>query len=215
MTLKALIFDLDGTLGDTMPVVVAALQETFRRFGGREAPPEEIHSMFGPSEEGVIARQVPAEQYEPALRCYLERYEALHAAASQPFPGITALLGELRERGIRVGVVTGKGAHTAEISLRLMGLGPYIEKLSTGSDAGAIKPAAIRAMLVEWNILPEAAAYVGDMPYDMQAAREAGVCALAAGWAATATVQPGCGETAYFDSVAGLAAWARAQNLHA
>lgn len=212
MTLKGIIFDLDGTLGNTLPIVVEALQDTFRRYDGREYTPEEIATMFGPTEEGVIERRVPPEAYRPALEHYLRRYEALHAAADRPFPGVIDLLEWLRARGVRTGIVTGKGPVTAQISLRAMGLEPYIEMVECGSPAGAEKPAGIARILAAWGLeparngAPPSAAYVGDVPYDMQAAREAGVLPIGAAWAATALVRPGDAEHV-FDSVAALQAW--------
>jgi pyrophosphatase PpaX len=206
MPIRAILFDLDGTLGDTLPVVVQALQETFARFAGQHYTPLEINAMFGPAEEGVIRPRVAPEQYEAALRHYLERYAELHAAASQPFPGVLELLDRLRALGLRVGIVTGKGAGTARISMQAMGLDGRVERLAAGSPNGAEKPAAIRAMLVEWGVAPAEAAYVGDMPYDMAAAREAGVLPLGAAWAGTATVSAEDGAR-LFKSVAELAAW--------
>ena len=210
MNLKGIIFDMDGTLGDTMPIVVEALRDTFRRYGGRDYSPAEVAIMFGPAEEGVISRRVPQDVFPAALQNYLERYSALHEQSNQPFPGVIDLLQALQARGIHRGVVTGKGRGTAEISMRALGLEPYIETLVTGSAAGAEKPEAIQRVLAEWGIQPQEAAYVGDMPYDMRAAREAGVLPLGAAWAESATVAPEDGLL-IFDSVAALQAWLLAQ----
>jgi len=188
MKLQAILFDLDGTLGDTLPIVVQALQETFRLYAGQEYTPGEISLMFGPTEEGVIRPRVAGTDFAAALQHYLQRYEALHYLAHEPFPGVIRLLDLLGKKGIRRGVVTGKGRGTAEISMRAMGLSQYIEALETGSDAGPEKPMGIRRLLAKWNIDPELGAYVGDMPYDISAAREAGLLPLGAAWAATATV---------------------------
>ncbi len=207
MELKAVLFDLDGTLGDTMPIVFRSLQETFRLYGGREFSKREIAAMFGPTEEGVIRPRVPEADYPAALRYFLDRYAALHTQAPAPFPGIIELLEMLGKKGIRRGVVTGKGRGTAEISVRSMGLAAYIDALETGSEAGAEKPQAIRRVLAGWAIAPEKAAYVGDMPYDMQAAREAGLLPLGAAWAASATVKEGDGAEWVFYSVDSLIDW--------
>lgn len=212
MNLKGMIFDLDGTLGDTMPVVTQALQETFQQFAGHHYPAAEIYSMFGPSEEGVIARRVPPDVFPAALRFYLARYAELHQAARQPFPGVIELLDLLQARGIRRGVVTGKGSGTAEISMRAMGLQPHIETLIAGSPTGAEKPQAIRQVLADWALLPAQAAYVGDMPYDMRAARQVGVLPLGAAWSASATVKnedvsAGCN----FYAVSALMEWVKRQ----
>lgn len=207
MPLKAMIFDLDGTLGDTMPIVMDALKDTFRRYAGREYSTADILEMFGPSEEGVIERRVPLEVFPAALQNYLDRYTELHKLACEPFPGVMRLLAALERKGIRRGVVTGKGKGTAEISMRAMRLAPHIEALVTGSAAGAEKDEAMRQMLAAWGIDPAEAAYVGDMPYDMQAAREAGLRPLAAAWALSAVVGKEDGAEQVFYTVDELIAW--------
>jgi pyrophosphatase PpaX len=131
---------------------------------------------------------------------------ALHIKADRPFPGVLELLDWLRACGVRCGIVTGKGPHTARISLQAMGLQPYIEFLETGSPAGADKPAGIARILAEWGLEPGSAAYVGDVPYDMHAAREAGVLPIGAAWAATALVGQADTELV-FTSVEALQAW--------
>lgn len=206
MKLRGIIFDMDGTLADTLPVIIPALQETFRRYAGREYSAEEIYAMFGPTEEGVIQRRVPAGDYPAALRFYLDRYAAYHDSACQPFPGVIPMLDRLRAGGTRLGVVTGKGPGTAAITMRALDLEGRIETLETGSNAGGIKADAIRRVLAAWDMPPEHAAYVGDVPYDMEAAREAGVLPVAAAWAETATVRPGDGDLA-FHSVEAFAHW--------
>lgn len=204
MRIQAVIFDMDGTLIDSIPAVVVALQETFRRFTGQDYSPEAIIGMFGPTEEGVIIPRVAPADADAAVRYYTERYEALHTA--EPFPGVTGLLKRLHEHGIHTGIVTGKGPGSAEISMRVTGLDRYIETVATGSPNGSIKPLAIREMLAGWGVEPHRAAYVGDMPYDMQAAREAGVIPIGAGWADSATVtEDGGGQV--FRSIAELENW--------
>lgn len=207
MKLRGILFDMDGTLGDTLPICVQALQDTLARFTAVDYSEAEIYGMFGPTEEGVLMRRIPAPEFQPALHHYLERYTTLHQSAQEPFPGVIALLADLKRQGVRIGVVTGKGRGSAEISMQAMGLAPYIETLITGHPSGAEKPTSIRAALREWELPPETVAYVGDMPYDMQAAREAGVVPLGAAWAASATVKDGDGAAKVFYRVADLARW--------
>jgi len=207
MAIKAMIFDLDGTLGNTIPVVVQAMQETFLRYTGRNYSPEEIYRMFGPSEEGVFGPRVAPEMYDEAINFYFTRYTNLHSTADQPFPGMIDLLELLMQFGIHRGVVTGKGPGTARISMVSMGLDPYIERLEAGTADGADKPAALRLLLNEWHLQPEEAAYVGDMPYDMLAAREVGMIPLGAAWADSATVDRNSGAEVLFKSVEDLCDW--------
>ena len=206
MAIKGMIFDMDGTLANTLPAVLKALREMFAHFTGREYADAEIPAMFGPSEEGMIRLRVAEGDYPAALETFLDRYAAYHAE-NEPFPGVVRLLKTLEARGIRRAIVTGKGPGTAEISMRLLEFAPYIETLVTGSPNGAAKPEAIRQVLDAWNLSPAEAAYVGDVPYDMQAAREAGVLPLGAAWAKTASVREGDGAARLFYSVEELIEW--------
>lgn len=207
MNLSGILFDLDGTLGDTVPICIGALQETLFHFTRHVYTKDEIISMFGPSEEGVIYRFIPQPQWQAALDDLHRRYTRLHESARQPFPGIIPLLETLKQRGMRTGVVTGKGRGTAVISLQMMGLAPSIEMLITGSPEGAEKPASIRQALAQWRLPAGVVAYVGDTPYDMRAAREAGVIPLGAAWAKTATVRERDGAVKVFYHVEELAQW--------
>jgi phosphoglycolate phosphatase-like HAD superfamily hydrolase len=204
MPISALIFDMDGTLGDTLPSILIAMRETFDRFTGRIYTDDEIIAMFGPSEEGMIRQRVPADSYEPALQYYLDRYAALHADA--PFPGIRDLMIYLKERGIRIAVATGKGPGTAAISMRAYGLDAYIDRLETGSPHGAVKPELIQRVLANWELPADQAGYVGDMQSDMADARMAGVLPLGAAWSESSSITEA--DTPYrFTSVESLKTW--------
>jgi len=208
MRLRGMIFDMDGTLCDTLAVCIEAFQHVFERRLGRRMSAEEVLGMFGPSEEGMIRRLIP-EGYEPAVVEYLAEYERLHEERDVAFPGIERALDLLRERRILLGVVTGKGAASAAISFRHLGLAPYFDVVEAGSPDGGVKPEGIRRVLARWRIPPGEVAYVGDSPSDMADAVIAGVIPLGAGWAATSTVQAPacCGARVTFPSVERFCDW--------
>lgn len=204
--MNGIIFDLDGTLGDTLPLIIEALQDTFARFTGKEYTPAEILDMFGPTEEGVIQRRVPPEDAQAAIDYYVNRYGEMHHKMSVTFPGAIQMLQALQQRGVRLGLVTGKGPRTAAISLQSMGLKPYLETLVFGSNQGGRKPDGIRHVLAEWGLPASQVAYVGDMDSDMEAAREAGVLPLGAAWAKNSTVRTANGVQT-FSTIAELQDW--------
>ena len=185
MNLSGLIFDMDGTLADTNLVCIEAFQRTFLHFLGRSYSAEEIHALFGPDEEGIVRRLVP-DKWQLALEMYLHEYERAHAAYLEPFSGLLPILERLRADGVRLGIVTGKGRGSAEISLRLLHVGPYFEPIEVGSPDGGIKVSKIRLVLERWAAAPESVAYLGDALADVDAARQAGITALAAGWCTNA-----------------------------
>ena len=184
MKLDGVIFDLDGTLGDTLPVCFAAFRRALEGFSGRHYTDEEIAALFGPSEEGMIRRLVP-DRWQACLEVYLAAYEEESARRARLFPGIETALRLFERRGVALAIVTGKGARSAAISLQHLGLAEFFDVVETGSPDGSVKPLAIQRVLGKWSAAPDRVAYVGDVPTDMEAAKEAGVIPLAAGWAAT------------------------------
>jgi len=208
MRLRGMIFDLDGTLCDTLPACVAAFQHVFYRHLGRRYSDEEVLAMFGPNEEGMIRRLIP-DAYEEALAEFLAEYEGLHDGRDVLFPGIERALGLLGERGILLGIVTGKGAASAAITLRHAGLESTFDIVEAGSPEAGVKPRSLRAVLDRWRMAPGDVAYTGDSPSDMRDAIAAGVIPLGAGWAATSTVQnPACcGARVTFESVERFCGW--------
>ncbi len=187
MRLKGAIFDLDGTLVNTMPICIGGFREVFRTYVGRDYSDEEIHATFGPSEEGSFQRAIP-DSWEEGLRLYLHVYEAMHDSCTAPFEGLLPLLERLKANGVRLAIVTGKGAGSAEISLRYTRLNPLFERVETGSTTGSVKAIQIRAIAEEWGFLPTEVGYLGDMASDMRIAREANVLALGACWANSADI---------------------------
>jgi len=182
--LCGVIFDLDGTLADTLPLAITAFRRAIEPLTGRTLADAEIIAQFGPSEEGVI-RVLAPDHYDAALAGYLRHYEALHDMVPEPFPEMRELLTDLKARGVRLGMVTGKGARSAEFSLRRFGLEDAFEAVETGDPTGPRKVEGIRRILAGWGLHPTEAVYVGDAPSDVTAAREAGVAMIGAAWAET------------------------------
>jgi phosphoglycolate phosphatase-like HAD superfamily hydrolase len=208
MLLVGMIWDLDGTLADTLPLCVAAFRHVFERGAGRAFSDEEIVSMFGVSEEGMIRRVLP-DAWQDGLAAYLAEYERLHDTYVQPFPRIDEAMHLLRDRGIRQAVVTGKGPESAAITLRRLRLAPYFERVEVGAPEGPIKPRGMRAVLSDWGVPAGSCAYIGDAPSDVVAASEVGLRGLGAAWARMATVTAIDAPTAeaVFTSVDDLVAW--------
>lgn len=210
MTIQGIIFDFDGTLADTLPLSFGAFREVAQRHLGRDYSDAEIMALFGPSEVGIF-QQIAGDRWQACLDDFLAIYERDHADLVTLFPGIPELLADLIDRGIPVGIVTGKGPDSAAISLRLLELEQHFDVVESGSPAGSVKPEAIRRIVQRWNVDPGAVAYVGDAPNDVSEARNAGVVPLAAAWATTAdrAALEAREPAVIFTSVADLADWIR------
>ena len=203
-----MIFDLDGTLADTLPVCFAAFREVFRKYLDRDYSDRQIRALFGPSEEGILESRIPRRSNE-ALADYLAAYEKFHRACPEPFAGIREILLFLRKRGVRLGVVTGKGAGSAAISLRSLDLEAFFDPVQAGAKNGGIKPSAMRKVLDAWGFSPSEVASLGDAQPDVDSAKRVGLIPLAAAWAGTADFDLLASREplAVFRKVEGFAAW--------
>lgn len=184
--IKAVIFDLDGTLANTLPLCIQAFRQTIEPLINRSISNTEIIATFGPSEEGTIMALAP-NHYDKGVSNYLHFYENLHEMCPVPFEGIKELLEILKSKGIHISMVTGKGKHSTDISLKHFELTHFFEIIETGSPSGARKTEGIQIIL---NLLKDVKSneviYVGDAPSDIIASRKVGVQVVAAAWADTA-----------------------------
>lgn len=185
MEIKAVIFDLDGTIGDTLPLCIKAFRQSIEPLIGRPVSDTEIIATFGPSEEGTIMALAP-NHYHKGIIDYLKHYELYHEMCPEPFRGIVELLQTLKEKGVRIAMVTGKGKHSTEISLKQFRLENYFEFIETGMPSGPRKPEGIQLVLDHFSELTkEEIIYVGDAPSDITASRKVGIPVIAAAWAET------------------------------
>lgn len=182
---KVIIFDLDGTIADTLPLCIAAFKESIEPLLGKEISEEEIIATFGPSEEGTIRKLVPLHE-QAGIKSYLKHYEELHNNCSTAFQGIKELLGTLQNNGVPLAMVTGKGKHSTRISLEQFGLTQYFKVLQTGSPEGPNKISGIKSVLQHFQVEAKDCLYVGDAPSDVIYCKEIGIPIAGAAWASTA-----------------------------
>lgn len=184
MKINTVIFDLDGTIADTLPLCIAAFKKSIEPLLGAQISEHEIIATFGPSEEGTIRKLVP--QFEEAgVKSYLEHYAALHHTCAQPFDGIKELLQFLKDKGVKLAMVTGKGVHSTKISLQQFGLNEYFSSIETGKPDGPDKVNGIKRALKSLNTPIDNCIYVGDAPSDIIASKEAGIPIASVAWAKT------------------------------
>lgn len=186
--IKAVIFDMDGTIGDTMPLILRSFRDAIEPLIGRSVSDEELTATFGPSEEATILALIP-EYYKAGVKAYYGNYKTYHADFPQPFDGIKELLEYLKSKQIRLGLVTGKGPAGTGITLRQYGLENTFEAIDTGVPEAPRKPKGLRAVLSQFGLQPEEAIYVGDTTGDIMACAQVGIPIISAAWAGTAETQ--------------------------
>lgn len=181
---RAILFDLDGTLIDTIDLIVQCFGRVLGDLTGRRWSREEVIALFGPTEPAIIDRFSPPERRAAACEAFFACYDAAHDRLAYPFPGVDRVVREAHGRGIRLGLITNKGRLTTEITIRKCGLDRWLEAVISGDDAPAPKPdpGGILLALERLGVAPAEALYVGDAPSDIVAGQRAGVRTCAATW---------------------------------
>jgi phosphoglycolate phosphatase-like HAD superfamily hydrolase len=214
LKIAAALFDLDGTLVDTLAICYKAFRAAVFASNGPSLTDAEIHNLFGPSEDGMMKHVFPGA-WEDALDLYFAEYERLLPTCAVVVPELLSVVRLLQRRDVRTAVVTGKSRVSAMMSLRHFGIEEAFEAVETGSPTGVVKAEAIARILNDWKIERAAAIYVGDGAVDMRAAREAGVLAVGAAWAfgaRAAELEP-AGANLIFTDVREFATWLRSNTV--
>lgn len=184
MTKIGMIFDLDGTLADTLDYCVLSFQDSYEKITGIRPTYEKVIAYFGVSEEGIAQSLLP-EKSELFVNTYMQVYSEYLKSCGGLFDGIIDILDILKTKNIKISMVTGKGAQSAEITLDKFGIKHYFEHVETGSMQGSIKPKCIDKIVKNWDLSKENIYYVGDQPSDIRDSKLAGVKPIAVSWAKT------------------------------
>lgn len=184
IVIKAVIFDFDGTLADTLPVCFLAFESVFKKFDNRDVTSEEIKAMFGPSETGIIRENLKNKNYNEAIELYYEIYKERHKNIVQNNEDVNALLRLLKTKGYKLGIVTGKARRSLDISLDCLGLHNYFDVMITGDDVEFPKPhpEGIFKALNYLDVLPNEAVFLGDSDADIMAGKQANVLTIGVHW---------------------------------
>ena len=183
MRYPVVLFDLDGTVVDSGGIILASMRHATQTVLGREFTDDELlANVGGPGLEAQMAAFGPGDTAE-LVRVYRAHNEPLHETL-EGFDGIGATLEALRERGHRLGIVTAKRRATVDLAFARLPLAHLFETIVGGDETERHKPDPAPRRLALERLGAEArdAAYVGDSPYDMQAARAGGLHAIGVTW---------------------------------
>lgn len=185
MTYKTVLFDMDGTLLDSLSDMHDAVNHILAENGWAARSREEIRAFVGNGARKLMERAIPEalapQRFEAVLADYKDWYQAHNCVKTQPYPGISHVLAELETRGVKTAVVSNKPDATTKALAEKFFPGMPALGQRDGVDPKP-SPALVAQALSALGIRPENAVYVGDSEVDVATARNAGLPLIAVSW---------------------------------
>jgi pyrophosphatase PpaX len=187
MSIRAVLFDFDGTLADTTELFLRTYRHTLERHLGAAPPDEEWRARFGMPLDVQLAHYAATPDEVARLVASFREYQREHEEPlTRPFPGVMEVVLELARRGLGLAIVTSKHRPGAIRAMGLCGLTDHFPVLVTPDDVARGKPHPDPVLLAveRLGVSPSEAIFLGDSPFDMAAGRAAGTVTAAALWGA-------------------------------
>lgn len=167
VSLRAVVFDLDGTLLDSLPLVLASIAHALEPFGSR--PTMEIFAKLGGPPERFLRNLVDDLNHVPVALQRMEAYHHQNAHLIQPYEGAGTVLADLAKLGVQVAVWTGRDRESTEWLLRRHQLEGYFATVLCGDDLPTHKPdpAGLREIMRRLAVKPQETLFVGDADVDV------------------------------------------------
>lgn len=184
--LRAVIFDLDGTLADTLTDIAAAASATLGELGVGPYELEQYRAWIGGGARRLMEQALPADQQhrlDEVDARFRQHYAANLVVATAPYAGIPAVLDALAER-FTLAVLSNKPhAMTTEIVARVFGAWDFADVVGKQDGVPAKPdPTSVLAMAARLGVDPSMCAYVGDTDIDVQTATAAGMLSVGVSW---------------------------------
>lgn len=188
MKYEAIIFDLDGTLLDTLTDLAASTNHALVAYGMPKHDIDDIRQFVGNGVQKLMERAVPEGKANPlfddAFRTFREHYMQHSLDTTQPYAGISEVLAELKHRGFRMAVVSNKMmAATKQLCSHFF---PEIDVAIGENEQEGIRrkpaPDTVNEALRQLGVSREAAVYVGDSDVDIMTARNSGLPCVSVLW---------------------------------
>ena len=183
--MTAYLFDLDGTLADTLPIIIHTSRLALAELGGRISDAQIVSLIGVPLVESGEIMLGPG-QGERYLECYQKHFAAMDMSSLSAFSGLAELLAKLELGGGKLACVTSKRRLPAQETLRKIGLFTYFTVLVSAESTKIHKPDAAPALtaLSLLKAQKEKAVFIGDSIFDIGCARNAGILSCGVTWGA-------------------------------
>ena len=183
MRFATVLFDLDGTVVDSGAIILASMRHATREVLGHDYSDEELmQAVGGPGLEAQMSALAP-DHVERLVDVYRAHNEPLHDEL-EACVGMKDVLVRLHDEGRRLGIVTAKRRSTVDLAFAQVPLGHLFETVVGGDETERHKPDPAPLLLAaeRMGADPADTAYVGDSPFDIRAAKAAGMYAVAVTW---------------------------------
>ena len=182
--MKAVFFDLDGTLTDSGEGIINCAILALEHFGLPIPSREELRVFVGPPlDQSFMNHGVPADQVQEAIRVYRSRYTTVGKFENFPYPGVEELLQKLKAAGCRLFVATSKPEGMSVEILEKFGLAPYFEKICGATlDGSRSHKADVIAYLLGQVDGVENVVMIGDTAFDVIGAKAHGIPTIGVSW---------------------------------
>lgn len=209
----AILFDLDGTLVDTIELIMQSMEFAFAEFTGRRPTREEwLRGLGIPLRKQLTEHARSSEELDVLIARYRLFQGEHHDAMTSAYPGVADVLESLGKRGHPMGLVTSKYYATAKKALVHSGIAAHISVV-IGADSTPNQkphPEPVLTAVAHLKTEPRRAVFVGDSPHDIHAGNAAGVATVAATWGPFPRAELEAARPTYWlESIEGLPALAK------
>jgi pyrophosphatase PpaX len=183
MRFPVVLFDLDGTVIDSGAIILASMRHAAKEVLGTEVSDEELMAAVGGPGLEAQMRTIAPDRVEELVTVYRAHNEPLHDVL-ECCAGMEDVLVRLKDEGRRLGIVTAKRRQTVELAFARLPIEHRFEVVVGGDETERHKPdpEPLLLALERLDARPEEAAYVGDAPFDIKAAKAAGLYAIGVTW---------------------------------
>ncbi len=179
--IKAVIFDLDGTLVDAYRAIEKSLNFTLQSLGYKKVSYDQVRRAVGLGDKHFIAQFVKAADTAKGLALYRKHHQVSLQRYVTLKPQVRKILSSLQGRGIKLAIASNRPTKFSQVLIRHLDLEQYFDLIVCADQKHELKPEPylLKKALKRFKIKPQEALYVGDMVYDVEAGKNAKVKSIA------------------------------------